>query len=51
MSKNLKNASEFQPAIGLNTGTPMEELGEGLKEIKGLYLASLGGEAFEPVNA
>jgi hypothetical protein len=24
-----------QPAIGLSMGTPMEELGEGLKELKG----------------
>jgi hypothetical protein len=25
-----------QPAIGLSTGTPMEELGDGLKELKGI---------------
>jgi hypothetical protein len=24
-----------QPTIGLSTGSPMEELGEGLKELKG----------------
>jgi hypothetical protein len=29
----------------------MEELGEGLKELKGPYLASMGGEAFGPVKA
>ena len=29
----------------------MEELGEGLKELKGLYLASMGGEAIGPVEA
>jgi hypothetical protein len=28
----------------------MEELGEGLKELKGLYLSSMGKEAFGPVN-
>ena len=28
----------------LSTGTPIEELGEGLKELKGPYLALLGGE-------
>ena len=26
-----------------STRTPMEELGEGLKEVKGPYLASMGG--------
>ena len=31
--------------------SPMEELGEGLKELKGLYLSSMGKEAFGPVNA
>ena len=25
-----------QPTIGLSPGTPMEELGEGLKELKGI---------------
>jgi hypothetical protein len=25
----------LQPTIGLSMGTPMEELGEGLKELKG----------------
>jgi hypothetical protein len=29
----------------------MEDLGEGLKELKGPYLASMGGEAFDPVKA
>jgi hypothetical protein len=29
----------------------MEELGEGMKEMKGTYLASVGGEALSPVKA
>jgi hypothetical protein len=29
----------------------MEELGEGLKELKGPYLASVGGEDLGPVKA
>jgi hypothetical protein len=29
----------------------MKELGEGLKELKGSYLASMGGEALVPVKA
>jgi hypothetical protein len=29
----------------------MEELGEGLKELKGPYLASMGGEALGPMKA
>jgi hypothetical protein len=29
----------------------MEELGEGLKEPKGPYLASMGGKALGPVKA
>jgi hypothetical protein len=29
----------------------MEELGEGLKEMKGPYLVSMGGEALVPVKA
>jgi hypothetical protein len=29
----------------------VEELGEGLKELKGSYLASVGGEALGPVKA
>jgi hypothetical protein len=29
----------------------MEELGEGLKELKGPYLSSVGGEALDPVKA
>jgi hypothetical protein len=28
----------------------MEEIGEGLKELKGTYLASVGGEALGPVK-
>lgn len=35
------------PTTGLSTGTPMDELGEELKD----YLASMGGEAFGPVKA
>jgi hypothetical protein len=31
--------------------TQMEELGEGLKELKGPYLASMGGEALGSVKA
>jgi hypothetical protein len=34
--------------MGLTTGTPMEELVEGLKEP---YQASMGGEALGPVKA
>jgi hypothetical protein len=34
----------------LNTGTPIEELGERLKELKGPYLASMGGENLGPVK-
>ena len=30
--------------------TPMEELGGGLKELKGPYLASMGGEVLGPVK-
>jgi hypothetical protein len=29
----------------------MEELGEGVKELKGPYLASMGGEALGPMKA
>jgi hypothetical protein len=29
----------------------MEELGEGLKELKGPYLESVGGEALGPMKA
>jgi hypothetical protein len=29
----------------------MEELGKGLKELKGLYMASTGGEALGPMKA
>ena len=29
----------------------MKELGEGLKELKGPYLASMGGEVLGPVKA
>ena len=50
--QNLTNTEEVgsQPTIRLSTGTPMEELGEGLKELKGPYLASMGGEALGPVK-
>jgi hypothetical protein len=40
-----------KPTIGLRTGTPMEELGEGLKELMGPYQASMGEEALGPVKA
>jgi hypothetical protein len=30
---------------------PMEALGKGLKELKGPYLTSMGGEAIETVKA
>jgi hypothetical protein len=33
------------------TGAPVEELGEGLKKLKGPYLVSLGGEALVPMKA
>jgi hypothetical protein len=29
----------------------MEELGEGLKELKGSYVVSMGGEALGPLKA
>jgi hypothetical protein len=32
----------LQPTIGLSTGTPMEELGKGLMELKGPFLALTG---------
>jgi hypothetical protein len=38
---------DFQPTIGLSTEIPVEELGEGLKELKVLkvlYLESVGGD-------
>jgi hypothetical protein len=35
----------------LNIGTPVEELGEELKKLKGPYLASMGGEVLGPVKA
>ena len=31
---NCDRCRYFQPTIGLMLGTPMEELGEGLKELK-----------------
>jgi hypothetical protein len=34
-----------QTNIRLSTGTPMEGLGKGLKELKRPYLATMGGEA------
>jgi hypothetical protein len=40
-----------QPTIGLSTGNPMEELWEGLKELKGTYLASMEGKALGLVKA
>ena len=40
-----------QPTIGLSIGTPVEELGGGLKELKVAYLASMEGEALGPVKA
>jgi hypothetical protein len=40
-----------KPTIGLSTGTPMKDLGEILKELKGPYLASIGGETLGPVKA
>ena len=33
-----------------STGTSIEELGEGLKELNGPHLASMGGEALGPVR-
>jgi hypothetical protein len=41
----------LQPTIGLSTGTPGEELGEELKELKGPYRALMGGEALSPMKA
>jgi hypothetical protein len=35
----LTNRDADAHSIGLSTGTPMEEKGEGLKELKGPYLA------------
>jgi hypothetical protein len=48
---NTDGDAHSQTTIGLSTGTPMEELGEGLKELKGPYLALMGGEALGPVKA
>jgi hypothetical protein len=39
------------PATRLSKGTPMEELGEGLKELKGPYMASIGVKSLVPVKA
>ena len=47
---NTDGDAQSQPSDRLNTGTPMEELGEGLKELKGPYLSSMGGEALGPVE-
>jgi len=33
------------------TGAPLEKLGKGLKELKGPFLASMGGESLGPVKA
>ena len=41
----LTNRDEDALSIGLSTGTTMDELGEGLKELKGPYVTSMGGEA------
>lgn len=35
----------------LSTGTPMDKLGEGLKEPKGPYLTSMGRVALGPMKA
>jgi hypothetical protein len=47
---NTEADAHSQP-LGLSTGNPMKELGKGLKELKGPYLASMGGEALDPVKA
>jgi hypothetical protein len=39
-----------QPNIGLNAGIPKEETVEGVKEMMGPYLASVGQEALDPVE-
>ena len=39
-----------QPTIRLNTGSPMEKLGEGLKALKGPNLSSMGGEDLGPLK-
>jgi hypothetical protein len=36
--------------MGLSTWTPIEEIGEGLKELKGHYLASMGRETLFSVK-
>jgi len=41
----------MKPTIRLIKGTPMEELGEGLKELRGPYLTSMEGEALGPLKA
>jgi hypothetical protein len=46
----LTNTDADAHCLGLSTRTPMEKLGKGLKELKGPYLASMGGEAFGPVK-
>jgi hypothetical protein len=40
-----------QSTIRLNTRNSVEELREELKELKGHYLASVGGKELGPVNA
>jgi hypothetical protein len=47
----LTNTDEDAHSIGLSTGTPVEELWEGLKEVKEPYLALMGGEALGPMKA
>ena len=41
----------WQPNIRLSTGTPMGELEEGLKELKGPFIVSVGGEALGSMKA
>ena len=36
--------------VEASSGTLMEELGEGLKEVKGPYLTSMEGETLDPVK-
>jgi hypothetical protein len=47
---NTDSDALSQPSDSLSTGTPKEQSGEGLKGLKGPYLASMGGEALGPVN-
>jgi len=45
------NKAAMKLTIRLIKGTPVEELGEGLKELRGTYLASMEGEALGPLKA